>query len=84
MPLIDPNDYNTLVPPKPPERPVVHAGEVAASLFNDLGLAFRRIQAADAFEARVMAAAKSPRDWLLLRDELNPTKAVVVGEEPTP
>lgn len=63
------------------ERPVVHAGEVAASLFNDLGLAFRRIQAADAFEARVMAAAKSPRDWLLLRDELNPAKPPVEPEE---
>lgn len=62
-------EYNTT--PPPPERPVVHAGEVAATLFNDLGLVFRRIQAADAFEAKVVAAAKSPSAWLLLREELN-------------
>lgn len=63
---------------EPTERPVVHAGEVAATLFNDLGLVFRRIQAADAFEAKVVAAAKSPRDWMLLREELN------AGPQPPP
>lgn len=75
-----PSSDDSAVPP----RSVVHAGEVMASLFNEFGLAFRRIQAADAFEAKVLAAAKSPRDWMLLREELNPAKAVVVGEEPTP
>lgn len=53
------------------ERPVVHAGEVAATLFNDLALLFKRIQMADAFEAKVTEAAKSPAAWLLLREELN-------------
>ena len=52
----------------------VTVGSVAANLFNDLGLAFRRIQQADAFEARVLAAAKSPREWMMLREELNPMK----------
>ena len=66
------------------ERPVVRHGDVTPMLFNELASLFKRIQQADAFEAKVLAAAKSPRDWLLLRDELNPQKAVVVGEEPTP
>lgn len=55
-------------------RPTVREGAVAATLFNELGTIFRRIAMADAFEKKVTEAAKSPAAWLLLREELNPSK----------
>lgn len=64
--------------------PAVTVGSVAANLFNDLGLAFRRIQQADAFEAKVLAAAKSPRDWMMLREELSPMREKPVEPEAAP
>ena len=62
--------------PVQPERPVVRHGDVTPMLFNELAGLFKRVQQANAFEAKVLAAAKSPRDWLLLRDELNPPAEV--------
>lgn len=58
-------------------RPSVTEGAVAANLFNELRALFHRCQVADAFEAKVNAAAKSPAAWLLLREELSgPTDVV--------
>ena len=62
--------------PLPDQRPVLHAGDVTATLFNEFGTIFRRIQMADAFEKKVTEAAKSPAAWLLLREELNGGKDV--------
>lgn len=56
------------------DRPVVHQGEVLATLFGELQTVFRRVGMADAFEKKVTEAAKSPAAWLLLREELNPSK----------
>lgn len=64
--------------PLPDTRPPVREGAVLATMFNELGTVFRRIQMADAFEKKVTEAAKSPAAWLLLREELNGAK------EPTP
>src|SRR5690242_9620669 len=57
---------------RPPveQRPIVHQGEVAAVLFNDLRALFGRLQQLEAFEQHVMNAAKSPAAWLSLRQEL--------------
>lgn len=57
-------------------RPLLRQGDVTATLFNELATVFRRIQMADAFEKKVTEAAKSPAAWLLLREELNPSKDV--------
>lgn len=57
-------------------RPLLRQGDVTATLFNELGTIFRRIQMADAFEKKVTEAAKSPAAWLLLREELNGGKDV--------
>lgn len=64
----------TDVRPKP-----VPEGAVAASLFNELRALFTRCQMADAFESKVLEAAKSPAAWLLLREELT-----VPAKESTP
>jgi hypothetical protein len=57
---------------RPPveQRPLVHHGEVAATLFNDLRALFGRLRQLEAFEQHVMNAAKSPAAWLSLRQEL--------------
>ena len=60
----------------PDARPPLRAGDVTATLFNEFGAIFRRIQMADAFEKKVTEAAKSPAAWLLLREELNGGKDV--------
>lgn len=57
----------------------VPEGAVAANLFNELRALFTRCQMADAFEAKVFEAAKSPAAWLLLREELT-----APPKEPTP
>ena len=66
----------TMRPSTPDARPPLRAGDVTATLFNELGTIFRRIQMADAFEKKVTEAAKSPAAWLLLREELNGGKDV--------
>ena len=58
----------------PDGRPAVKPGEVFMHLLNEMGIVVRRCNLADAFEKKVTEAAKSPAAWLLLREELNPSK----------
>ena len=60
----------------PDGRPAVKPGEVFMHLLNEMGIVVRRCNLADAFEKKVTEAAKSPAAWLLLREELNPSKDV--------
>lgn len=53
------------------ERPIVRHGDVLATTYRELGMAFAAITRLEAFEAKVVEAAKSPSAWLALRAELS-------------
>lgn len=58
-------------PSKPEPRPVVvHRGDVLFTLAAEIQTAARDLARFAAFERRVVAAAQSPSEWLLLRTEL--------------
>lgn len=48
----------------------VNRGDVLFTLGAEISAAARDLARFAAFEARVLAAAKCPTDWLFLRDEL--------------
>lgn len=66
----EPREETREINPARVAPPVVRRGDVLLTLGHEIHLAATRLRALEAFEARVVAAAKSPAAWLALREEL--------------